>query len=487
MHVDFRDILTANMRLQPQLAGGKRVRATLAALLLVALIGALDFATGYEVRFAILYLIPIGFATWIAGTIPGGLITIAAVFCWGVSFHPSHTYSRDIFYIWEGFVLAATFSVFVLLLARLHLAMQNADRRFRDVLEGLSAAIYAVGEKSGKVLYANRQFIALLDEDPREQPAAKFEHRLKAFSEKTSGSIAAQDIDSFSHYEVQEERTGQWYLVQSGLITWESGERVQLKVLMNITEQKQASAIRHQHQDLLHQTSRSAVLAEIASMLGHEINQPLMAINTYVSAGTTLLSKTIPDIQEATVALDKARIQVERASDIIERTRGFLRRREPAISDSDLNDAVRNAVRSMELGLKNRQLSVDIKLGDNLPTLLFDHTLIEQVIVNLLSNALDAIDSVNHSAGKIEIFTAVDINGSVRFSICDNGPGVKDHIAGQLYLPFFTTKRNGLGLGLSICRSIVEAHAGKLWHETGDGKGMHFHFSLPGIDTMERN
>lgn len=479
MPPDLNELFARNMRLQPPLAGGVQVRAGAAALVGVLLIALLDFATGYEVRLAILYLLPIAFATWHGGAAIGLLVAGIAVGCWAGSFYANNIYSNEIFYVWEGCVLALTFTIFVFLLNRLRLALQHADRRFRDVLDGLSAAVYAVSERSGIVLYANRHLTDLMRMDPVGKAGRPVEMRFKPIDAESA--VAGQGVRGFRHYEAHDERAGRWYWVQSGEITWETGELAQLKVLMDITEQRQASALRQQHQEMLHNTARFAVLAEIASMIGHEINQPLMAISSYTSASILLLSGSDPDIGEAVVALEKARVQVARSSNIIERTRGFLRRRAPSMSDGDINAAVRSAAGSMELTLQAPLLSFQMHLADDLPTLLFDRILIEQVVVNLLANALDALSSASTQVRRIEIATMATRDGAVQVTVSDNGIGLEPSCGDDVYEPFYTTKPGGLGLGLSICRSVIEAHAGRLWHHSAAGKGTTFHFTLPGI------
>ncbi len=480
MPQEFRELFARNLRLQPWLVGGKKTRSCAAALVLTVLIALLDFATGYEIRLAMLYLLPIALATWFGGVVSGMLLAAIAVLCWAVSFYANNIYSQEIFYIWEGCVLAVTFAVFVLLLSRLRSALHSADRRFRAVLDGLSAAVYAVGERSGIVLYANRHFSEMLETDPVGKPSTVIDGRFRMVDAKAGAAAPQSATSPFRHDEARDEQTGKWYLVQSGHISWETGERVQLKVLMDITEQRQASALRQQHQDMLHNTARSAVLAEIASMLGHEINQPLMAISTYTSAGMLLLSKPEPDIGQAMIALEKAMVQVSRSSDIVERTRGFLRRRAPAMSDGDINSAVRSAAQSIELNLQDPLLSFRMDLAENLPALLFDRILIEQVVINLLTNALDAVRAAPANDHRIDVTTDLAPDGSVRVAVRDSGAGFVGVADDTLYRPFYTTKSDGLGLGLSICRSVIEAHAGRLWHDTHDGKGTTFQFTLPG-------
>ncbi len=248
---------------------------------------------------------------------------------------------------------------------------------------------------------------------------------------------------------------------------------------MDITERKQALVLKRQHREMLHNTARFSVLTEIATMLGHEINQPLMAIATYNNACIMLLSKDEPEVSEIVAALEKCRAQVIRASHIVERTRSFLKRRTPSVASCDINEVIVEALQSLELELQDAAIAVAMHLEDRLPEVMFDRTLIEQVIVNLLRNAVDAMRSLEPSVRKISITTAIGHDGTILATVQDNGPGMSDEAAKQLYTPFFTTKPHGLGLGLCICRSIIEAHAGQLWHSQVPGTGAAFHFTLP--------
>lgn len=454
-------------------------RGMLSALTMVAAIAVLDYVSGYEVRLAILYLLPIALATWTGGIPAGTLVSISAAVCWNVFFHPNHNYSREIYYYWEATALVVTFIIFMLLLDRLRKSLARADQRLIHVLEGLSAGIYAVDERNGKVLYSNRRFAEMFGEDPTSMHAQTFERNLH-ISNSTSKTHEAGNERSLFHYrQARDERNGQWYLVQSAPISWEGGARVQLNVLMDITEQMQASTLKREHREMLHDTAHLTVLAEIASMLGHEINQPLMAIATYNDASIMLLSKENPDLAEVVAALQKSRAQAIRASRIVERTRSFLRRRVPSPETGSINEIVRSAVESMDVELQSGDIAIKLDLAGSVPDLVFDRTLIEQVIVNLTRNAIDAVRSARPSQREILIRTEGNAGGAVLFSVSDNGDGIPPSAAEQLYTPFFTTKPQGLGLGLCICRSVIEAHAGCLWHEPRPGGGTSFYFTLP--------
>lgn len=467
VHID--SLYQAMRRLSQVLAHPARAAAT--SIGLVILIALMDFGTGYEMRLAMLYTIPIALATWVGGARAGALAGGVAVACWGIGFHPTHVYSDPLYYYWEAAMLMMTFAIFILLLHSLRSALARADRRFLHVLDGLPAGIFVTDRKTGNLLYANRQFTNMVNE-PLQENTQRFEQRLHAHL-----SSPIQPNASFQYSEVRDEETGCWYLMQSGPIQWEDDRPVQLKVLMDITDSKQAEALRQQHQELLHNSARNAVLAEIATTLGHELNQPLMAIAAYLDASTMLLAKNKPDLKEVIAALQRSRAQVSRASDILERTRSFLRRRAPCFMETNINEVANEAVQALELELQEAAIQVDLQLGENLPDVTFDSTLVHQVILNLLRNAVEALTD-KEAPRHIQVKTEPSENHGLMVSVSDNGPGVPDDVIERLFTPFVTTKSQGLGLGLCICRSIIEAHGGSLWYSKSEQGGASFHFTL---------
>ena len=460
-----------------------RACTSLAALAMVAVIAALDYWTGYEIRLAILYMLPIALATWFGGVAAGTLVSATAVACWGISFRPNHVYSSELFYYWEGLLMVATFAIFMALLHRLRRALAQADSRFLHVLNGFSAAIHVLDEKNGNVLYANRHCADMLKTAPDAASIAAFEARLTLLEPLGQAAPASDSSMQFNYQEARDEVTGDWYLVQSTPLRWVNNERVTLRVVMNITERKQALVLKRQHQDMLHNTARFSVLAEIASMLGHEINQPLMAITAYNNASIMLLSRSEPDLSEVIAALEKCKAQAIRASHIVDRTRSFLQRRSTTLAHCDINEVIIQAAQSLELDMHGSAISFAVELEETLPETVFDRVLIEQVVVNLLRNAIDAVREQDSPVRKMSVRTAIGEGGAIQVSVSDSGPGISAAVAERLYTAFFSTKPQGLGLGLCICRSIIEAHAGRLWHSTSPETGTAFHFTLPRFTT----
>lgn len=479
----------SNRNLPSQAGLGRRLAALgelpglCLALALAAVVAGVDYLTGYELRLAILYMLPIALATWTGGMYSGVLVSMVGAVCSIVSFQSKHIYSREVFYFWEAVVLVATFWIFVRLICGLRDALARADERFLRVLEGLHAGVYVVDEGNGSLLYANRRLAQMIAANPFSLPVAAFESRFNILSTSTieppevRGGSKKQPL--FQSSEARDEESDRWYLIQSGPIHWENNARVTLKVITDISGQKQAQMLRRQHQDMLHNNARSAALAEFASTLAHEINQPLMAISSYHEACMMLLSKQDCDLQPVIEALQKSRTQALRASQIIATTRGFLQRREPSRAVCNMNEVITEAVQFIELELQGTEATVDLQLSSTLPEAVFDRTLIVQVIVNLVHNALEAMRSVTLFPCTVTVKTSSEGDNEILVSVSDRGEGISAEITEMLYTPFFSTKPQGLGLGLCICRSVIEAHAGRLWHSANPGGGTSFHFTLP--------
>lgn len=452
------------------------------ALALIAFVAALDYATGYESRLAILYLVPIALATWTGGVYAGVLMVAISSLCWLASFRSTHPYSGEIFFYWEGVLMVAVQMSFVLLLARLRLALARADERFFRVLEELHAAVYVADHDSGRIVYANQTLARLINADPRVLGAEQLGKRfgLGNVADENAREAHSEAIEAgFVSRDVRDTTSGRWYRVQVGPIPWKTSRRVTLQVITDISVEKHAQALKRQHQEMLHQNARLAALAEIASSLAHEVNQPLMAIATYNDVCLRMLAAIDFDHKELATALRRCREQALRAGKIIGRVRDFIRSRRPNPTQCDINDLVRESLELLETQLEDSAVMTQLSLCEALPMVPADRTLLVQVIVNLVQNAIDAMEQSEPSHRLLSLSTATTGDGAIVVSVTDRGAGIPEAIDDRLYTPFFTTKSQGLGLGLSICRSVLEAHGGRIWHGANPGSGCTFHFTLP--------
>ncbi|HJO74620.1 MAG TPA: PhnD/SsuA/transferrin family substrate-binding protein, partial [Rhodospirillales bacterium] len=244
------------------------------------------------------------------------------------------------------------------------------------------------------------------------------------------------------------------------------------------------------HEAELAHVSRVSVIGEMTSGLAHELRQPLSAIRNYAEGGIRRLQRNNGDANDLGEALNQITEQAGRAAQIIARVRGYMRKREPRREPVNLNHAVEEAVTLFRHNARDTGVVVRLELAPNLPPVLGDLIEIEQMIINLSRNALDAMAETKSGDGDkpggnkpshLEIATAVSDTGVV-VRVSDTGPGLPPGELERIWEPFMTTKENGLGLGLSICRSIAEAHGGRIWAEAAEAGGLSVTFLIPAID-----
>lgn len=217
-------------------------------------------------------------------------------------------------------------------------------------------------------------------------------------------------------------------------------------------------------------------VSQLSSALAHELNQPLTAIMNYVSAAKLRWTQTGGGDKIASL-LDRAIEQAERAGAIIQRLRSFLEKREPHRIEQDLNAVLQEAIALGFVGSSNDGIKLVLDLATDLPAVHMDKVQIEQVIVNLLRNATEAMKESARRELSISSYSAGP--RLVEVAVADTGPGMPDFVAEQLFEPFVTTKETGMGVGLSICRTIVEAHGGRIWMVPNPPGGTIFKIQLP--------
>jgi two-component system sensor kinase FixL len=250
------------------------------------------------------------------------------------------------------------------------------------------------------------------------------------------------------------------------------------KTARDITEKKQSEVRAQVLQAELEHVGRLSAMGQLSSALAHELNQPLSAVMNYVSAARRRL-KAIENTGTDKISelLEKAANEADRAGQIIHRLRGFLEKREPIHSSDDINDIMREAVALGRGDAADDNIEISLVLEPQLPPVLADRVQIQQVVVNLLRNAIEAM----HTSEKrmVTISTYIADPKYIEVAIADTGPGIPDEVAARLFEPFVTTKEKGMGVGLSICRTIVEAHSGQLWMTRNPAGGTIFRFQLP--------
>lgn len=344
---------------------------------------------------------------------------------------------------------------------RIREALTAAHERFMTVLEGLDDAISVTADTNDglELLFANRTY-------------------RRVFGAQTSGheELLAGRRGRFTDesVEVFAPSVQRWFEVHHRMLAWTDGRRVRLQVARDITERRMHEEASRIQQEKIQLTSRLTTMGEMASSLAHELNQPLTAIANYsmgavalVRAGHTSPAMLLP-------ALEKAAAQAERAGKIISRIREFVKRSEPRRQPVQLTKIVDNAIGFAEIDARKRRIRIERYVPADLPDVMADPILIEQVLLNLLKNGLEAME--NSSVDELKV-AVIPHDNQVEVAVIDGGCGLAD--PDRLFEPFFSTKSEGLGMGLNICRTIIESHHGRLWAQPNPAGGTIFRFTLP--------
>ena len=277
-------------------------------------------------------------------------------------------------------------------------------------------------------------------------------------------------------------------IIEAPLISVQGQQTVWMSAVIAISEQRRIEELSRASQERLQATARLATVGEMASLLSHELNQPLAAIASYANGSLNLLSdatgqaQTLDDVH---MALRRIAEQAGRAGKIINSVHDFVRRRDQtreAIAPQDLLDAIAPLV---NLQARKLQVKVHTRIEPQLPRVMCDRTMVEQVLLNLARNGMQAMDQPGSSERMLVLqarrAATTAEQAWVEFSVSDLGVGISDDVVAQLFTPFFTTKAEGMGLGLSLCRTVVEQHGGHLDFQAQTPKGTVFRFTLPAV------
>ena len=349
-------------------------------------------------------------------------------------------------------------------------AYEESDFKF-PLLEAVPFACAVYRTDSGKLLSSNQRF--------RDEFSSLPEHTEK---QSLLEALTQQDAQLG---EVRAPHSGRWYT-----LNWAEAESqgVTMSVLtaIDINERIESLDSRQTQQEKLLFTSRMMSVGEMAATLAHELNQPLGAIINYLNGSLRLLANH-PASAQLERALLAARTQAEHASAIISRVREFVRSRAPQHHRQDVSILVSTVIELLRLEAERLQLKIDIDLAPELPQVFIDKVMVEQVLLNLVKNAMESMRDIPAAKRKLSIQGRINLDNEVEIRVSDRGHGLSDETKDQLFSPFFTTKADGLGIGLSICRSIIEYHKGRLFFEPRAGGGSVFAFTLPSISAEDKS
>jgi PAS domain S-box-containing protein len=275
-------------------------------------------------------------------------------------------------------------------------------------------------------------------------------------------------------------KDGTEFPVEIGLNPIETNEgMLVLTAIVDITERKRSeSELRRNREELAHLT-RITTLGELATSLAHEVNQPLTAILSNAQAAQRFLSKKSSDIEEVREILHDIVQDSNRAGDVIRRMRALVKKEDIEFGSLDLSSTIREILMLVQSDAALRNVRVVLDVSPDLPQVRGDRIQLQQVLLNLLLNAFDAMKDCPGDEREVLLRAEPDGADLVRTSVSDLGPGLTSDKLDRIFQPFFSTKREGLGVGLSISRSIIEAHGGKLWAENNNGRGATFCFTVP--------
>jgi two-component system, LuxR family, sensor kinase FixL len=259
------------------------------------------------------------------------------------------------------------------------------------------------------------------------------------------------------------------------------GQPVRLRgAAFDITNRKQAELEAAQHRNEMAHLSRVTTLGELSGSLAHELNRPLGAILSNAQAAQRMLANGGVDVAEFREILNDIVSENKRAAEVIRRLRLWLQKGEVHQHSLRINKVVRDVLKLIRTDLISQNVSVDTELARNLPIVTGDPVQLQQVLVNLMVNACDAMADCDTPERRLRIRTGFENGGdAVIVSVTDRGGGIQVKEVEQIFEPFFTTKAKGMGLGLSVCRTIITAHRGKLWATSNSDRGATFHFTLP--------
>jgi PAS domain S-box-containing protein len=298
------------------------------------------------------------------------------------------------------------------------------------------------------------------------------------FEEVIAQGPAGADVDF--NFRIVTERGALKYLRGIARVMEEdSGRRLFIGALQDVTDSRTAEEALNRARSELAQVSRVTTLNALTASIAHEVNQPLSGIITNASTCTRMLNGEPPNLEGARETVHRILRDGTRAADVISRLRALFSKKECTLEPLDLNDATREVIALTLSDLRTNRVTLRTDLADDLPQVAGDRVQLQQVILNLLRNASDAMAGVEDRPREMLVKTERDTNEGVRLCVIDAGVGFKPDAVGKLFDAFYTTKDDGMGIGLSVSRSIIEAHQGRLSARANDGPGATFFFSIP--------
>ena len=373
------------------------------------------------------------------------------------------------------------------------LAAERALRQqmaFRTAMENSLITGLRARDLEGRVTYVNRAFceiVGLPAEDlvGKKPPMPYWAPEVMAeYEERFAGVLSGNITPQFETVFQRPDGVRVPVLVyEAPLVDADGRQTGWMSSIQDITDRKRAEELNRQQQEKLENSARLATMGEMSSMLAHELNQPLAAISSYTAGALNVLERTGKAGEPVNAgmlrhALEQARQQAQRAGQIIRSVHEFVKKREPRREPVTIPSVVEGVRALVELQARQAGVILRVELPPQLPKVEADRVMLEQVLLNLTRNAIEAMVDTRLDQRVLRI-GAAHADGMVSVSVIDRGHGIAPEVAAGLFSPFYSTKAEGMGMGLSICRTAIEFHGGTLTHAPNPGGGTIFTFSLP--------
>jgi PAS domain S-box-containing protein len=379
--------------------------------------------------------------------------------------------------------------------ARLYSDLQEREARIRRLVDSNIIGI-VIWDFQGRIIETNQAFLDIVGYAREDLASLRWTELTpaewrdvddQAFAElNTTGTVQPREKEYF-----RKDGSRVPVLVARALFEWKPDEGVSFVV--DMTDRKRSDErLRASEQrfldaqmELAHVT-RVTTLGELTASIAHEVNQPLAAVVNAAAACLRWLDRRTPDLDEARRAAEWIIKEGNRASEVIRRVRSLANKTDIEKVPLDIHDVVREVIALVQRELVSHQVSLRIEFAPALPMILGDRVQLQQVIINLVMNGIEAMQSVTDRPRELVVRSGQDEPGQALISVADCGVGISAENVDRLFNPFFTTKSGGMGMGLSICRSIIDAHGGRLWATANVPCGATFQFTLPVNETLRR-
>jgi len=368
--------------------------------------------------------------------------------------------------------------------ARLYRDLAEREAKFRRLVDANIVGIF-IGDLEGRILEANDAFLRIVGYDRDDLLAGRLrwtdltppewlerDRREWVPELQKTGTIQPYEKEFFG-------KDGSRVPVLLGGAMLEERGTQGMAVVLDLRERKRAEAEARQMQLELAHANRVTTMGQLTASIGHEIKQPITGIRLNASVGLRWLSRDQPDMGELRRALDRIDRDARRAEEVMTRIHDLVKKAPTCNEILQINEAIREVVALTSSQLLTNDVSLRAQLAEDLPLIQGDRVQLQQVMLNLVINAIEAMSAVDVGPRELTVSTAMHEAGAVLVTVCDSGPGISPEHVERLFEPFYTTKAGGMGMGLSICRTIIEAHGGRLWASANVPCGAIFQFTVP--------